>query len=103
MAVASDFRTLDWALYSDMLGLLGEHDARDLLPSIDVPVLIITGDKDLFTPVFTAHKMNRKIAGSRLVVIPGGTHYTPIEFPAVIKVEVQGFLDQIPGWKLSTA
>jgi len=97
--VASDFATLDWALYSDLLRYLGEHDARDLLPSIHVPTLIITGDRDLFTPEFTARKMNRKIAGSRLVVIDGGTHYTPIEYPAVIQREIGAFLDGIQGWE----
>lgn len=96
--VANDFKTLDFAVYSDMLRHLGDHDARDLLPSIDVPTLIITGDKDLFTPVFTARKMNKKIAGSRLVVLEGASHYTPIEAPARIAEELLGFLGGVPGF-----
>src|SRR5262249_31848479 len=56
-AVAEDFRTLDFALYSDMLRALGAHDARELLPGLGLPTLIITGDRDLMTPVFTARKM----------------------------------------------
>jgi pimeloyl-ACP methyl ester carboxylesterase len=96
--VAGDFKTLDFGLYSDMLKHLGAHDAEDLLPHIAVPTLIITGDRDLMTPVFTARAMNRKIAGSRLVVIAGGTHYTPIEYPSVIKDEISRFLTGISGW-----
>lgn len=101
--VAGDFKTLDFALLSDMLRRLGEHDARDLLPSIDVPTLIVTGDHDLFTPVFTARKMNRKIAGSRLVILEGGSHYTPIEFPNVIADELLRFLGGIAGWEPEVA
>lgn len=99
--VAADFKTLDFAIYSDMLRHLGEHDARDLLAAIDIPTLIVTGDKDLFTPVFTARKMNKKIVGSRLVVCEGGSHYTPIEYPRVIEREVLSFLTGIKGFEPS--
>jgi pimeloyl-ACP methyl ester carboxylesterase len=97
-AVAEDFRTLDYAMYSDMLRALGAHDARDVLPRLKVPTLIISGDRDLMTPVFTARKMNRLIHGSRLVVIAGGSHYAPIEFPHIIELELNRFLAGIPGW-----
>jgi pimeloyl-ACP methyl ester carboxylesterase len=97
--VAGGFTELDYTVYSDLLRRLGEHDARDVLPEITVPALIITGDHDVMTPVFTARKMNRQIHGSRLVVIEGGTHYTPLEFPVVIKDEIKRFLSGIPGWE----
>jgi pimeloyl-ACP methyl ester carboxylesterase len=42
--------------------------------------------------------MHRAIGGSRLVVIAGGTHYTPVEFPAVIREELRDFLDRVPGY-----
>ncbi len=101
--VAGDFQTLDFGLYSDQLRELGRHDARDVLPAIDIPVLIMTGDKDLMTPVFTARKMNRSIAGSRLLVLEGGSHYTPIEYPREIGEEVRLFVRGIPGWDVGAA
>jgi pimeloyl-ACP methyl ester carboxylesterase len=101
--VAVDFKTLDFALYATLLERLGEHDARDVLPAIDVPTLIITGDKDLMTPMFTARKMNRLISGSRLIVLEGGSHYTPIEFPTEIGEEVRRFVASIPGWQAAEA
>jgi pimeloyl-ACP methyl ester carboxylesterase len=97
-AVAEDFRTLDYGIYSDMLRALGAHDARDVLQGLKVPTLIIAGDRDLMTPVFTARKMNRRIHGSRLVVIAGGSHYAPIEFPHLIELELRRFLGGIKGW-----
>ncbi|HKA89809.1 MAG TPA: alpha/beta hydrolase [Haliangiales bacterium] len=97
--VAEGFKGMDFAIYSDTLRALGEHDARDILPRLDVPTLVIAGDRDLMTPTFTARRMSRWIRGARLVVIPGGTHYTPLEFPQVIEAEVLAFLGGIPGWE----
>jgi pimeloyl-ACP methyl ester carboxylesterase len=99
MEVAADFKTLDFALYSDMLRALGAHDARDLLPTLGLPTLILAGDRDLMTPVFTARKMNRMIPGSRLVIIRGGTHYTPLEYPSILKDEILRFLAGVRGWE----
>jgi pimeloyl-ACP methyl ester carboxylesterase len=97
--VAEGFKGMDFAIYSDTMRALGEHDARDILPHLAVPTLIIAGDRDLMTPTFTARKMNRWIRGSRLVVIPGGSHYTPLEFPEIIETEIRAFFGGIPGWE----
>ncbi len=98
-AVAAGFQTIDWRIYSDLLTRLDEHDAEEVLTKIDVPVTIVTGDRDLMTPPATAEHMHRSIRGSRLVVIEGGTHYTPVEYPAIIVEELGRLLDRIPGWE----
>ena len=97
--VARDWVMMDFALYAELLRLLGKHDASDLLRSIQVPTLIITGSRDVFTPAATARRMNREIAGSRLVIIPGATHYAPLEFPAVIGDELERFLGGVRGFE----
>lgn len=98
-AVAAGFQTIDWAIYSDLLTRLDEHDAEEVLARVDVPVTIITGDRDLMTPPATAEHMHRTITGSRLVVIEGGTHYTPVEYPTIISEELGRLLGRIPGWE----
>jgi pimeloyl-ACP methyl ester carboxylesterase len=98
-AVATGFQTVDWAIYSDLLARLDEHDAEDVLATIDVPLGIVTGDKDLMTPPATAEHMHRAIRGSRMVVIEGGTHYTPVEYPAIIVDELARLLERVPGWR----
>ncbi len=97
--VAAGFHTVDWRIYSDLLSRLDEHDAEDVLPTITVPVSIVTADGDLMTPPATAEHMHRLIRGSRLVVIEGGTHYTPVEYPAIVNDELGKLLDRIPGWE----
>jgi pimeloyl-ACP methyl ester carboxylesterase len=97
-AVAAGFQTVDWVIYSDLLSRLDEHDAEDVLAKIEVPVSIVTGDKDLMTPPSTAEHLHRAIKGSRLVVIEGGTHYTPVEYPAILVDELARLLERVPGW-----
>lgn len=101
--VAAGFRTLDWAIYSDLLDRLNQHDAEDVLPSIAVPTTIVTGDKDVLTPPSTAETLRRLIPGARLRVIPGGTHYTPVEYPAIVREELHRLLARVPGWQLGPA
>ena len=97
--VAAGFQTIDWAIYSDLLSRLDEHDAEEVLATITVPVTIVTGDRDLMTPPSTAEHMHRTIKGSRMVVIEGGTHYTPVEYPVVLVEELGRLLDRVPGWQ----
>jgi pimeloyl-ACP methyl ester carboxylesterase len=99
--VAAGFANVDWRLYMDTLTRLGEHDATDLLPEVTAPTLIITGDRDMLTPAFTAERIHRSVRGSRLVVIPGGTHYTPVEYPHVIREELADFLARLPAYAAS--
>jgi len=98
-AVAADFQHIDWRIYSDQLARLDDHDAGDLLSSIDVPVAIVTGDRDLMTPPSVAEHIHRVIRGSRLCVIEGGTHYTPVEYPEILADELGRWLDRVPGWE----
>ena len=96
--VAKGFETVDWRIYSDLLHQLGQHDAEDALALVRVPTSIVTGDRDLMTPPVTAERIHRAIPGSRLVVIRGGTHYTPVEFPAILQDELRRLLARVPGW-----
>lgn len=97
-AVAAGFQQIDWVIYSDLLARLDEHDAEDVLGGIAVPLTVVTGDRDLMTPPSTAEHIHRAVAGSRLVVIRGGTHYTPVEYPGVLTDELGRLLDRVPGW-----
>jgi pimeloyl-ACP methyl ester carboxylesterase len=101
--VAVGFRTIDWRIYSDLLDRLNQHDAEDVLASITAPTAIITGDKDILTPPATAERIHRAIPGSRLHVIKGGTHYTPVEYPAVVRDEIHRLLARVPGWQMAPA
>lgn len=73
---------LDFDVYNTILGTLGDHDAEATLPHLEVPVLVLAGDRDPMTPAWLSKKMAAEIPDAELVIVPGGSHYVPIEYPA---------------------
>ena len=88
---------MDWKAGFKMLSAMGRYDGSDILPTIKVPTLIICGDNDSWAPMDIALEINEKIKGSRLVVIPGGSHATPAENPQMINFAIELFIrDNFP-------
>lgn len=92
LALAHQVAGLDMPRYMATLNSLGDHCAEAALPDIVAPTLVITGDHDLFTPVSQSREMAARIPGAELLVIPSGTHYTPLEFPELIHLRVRKFM-----------
>jgi pimeloyl-ACP methyl ester carboxylesterase len=90
--LAREFATLDVRSYMTIFKSLGHHSAKDVLAKIGVPVLVISGDRDPFTPRKVAEKMARRIPGAEICVIPGGTHYAPVEYPELVNLRIEKFL-----------
>jgi len=66
----------------DILGKVVSEDLRDLLPKIEVPALLVWGEKDEKTPVSHAKMMQEKIKNSHLVVLENAGHFSYLdEFP----------------------
>lgn len=82
---------LDMDAFFQNLKAIGTHDASDVLPLIDVPALVITGDKDTFTPRALAQQMARNIRTAEMLVVRGGTHYTCVEFPELVNLRIERF------------
>ncbi len=55
---------------------------------IKVPTVIIWGDKDVLTPIDQAELINKKIEGSKLVIIPGGGHALQIKMPEALAEKI---------------
>ncbi len=83
---------VDFPMFLRMLRAAGEHTAGDLLAHIDVPVLVVAGDRDTFTPSFLASAMAEALPHGELLMVPGGTHVAPIEQPELIDARITQFL-----------
>ena len=79
---------------NELRALLGmaRHSAEDLLPSIDVPTLVIAGEKDGMCPQRLVKRIYREVKGAELFVVPHGTHATLIEQPDVVNFRIETFL-----------
>lgn len=69
-----------------------EADLRDVLPQITVPTLVLHGDQDLRSPLSVARALHSAIPMSRLVVLPGTGHVSPVEAPEAFDRAVRDFL-----------
>jgi pimeloyl-ACP methyl ester carboxylesterase len=75
-----------------MLRAMAECDLRDLLPRIDVPVLLLYGERDVRSPLSVAEALHASIPRSQLVVLAGAGHVANVERPAEFDAAVRAFL-----------
>jgi 3-oxoadipate enol-lactonase len=72
--------------------MIARADSTPLLPTIDVPTLIICGDEDVLTPPKESRAMHAAIPGSRLEIIPAAGHVSNIERPAAVNQVLAEFV-----------
>ena len=83
---------IDARLFVAMLSSAGQHSADDLLPTIDVPTLVVAGSRDGFTPPDRSRAMADAIPGAELLEIEGGSHTAPIERPHLVDSTIREFV-----------
>ncbi len=71
---------------------IAEADLRDVLPRIDVPTLLVCGEKDVRAPRQVWQALHSNIPSSKIVVIPGGGHMVDIEAAERFNTEIRVFL-----------
>jgi 3-oxoadipate enol-lactonase len=91
-ALKAIFLKNDIDCYQATCEMLGDADLRPLLPSIKAPVAIVVGDEDYATTVDMAKDLNRALPQSRLTVLAGARHITPVERPTDIARQIAGLL-----------
>jgi pimeloyl-ACP methyl ester carboxylesterase len=91
-AYFDDLSCVDARVFVRLLESAAAHDVADHLPEIRVPTLVVAGERDGFTPMRLSVKMHEAIAGSELLVLPGGTHVGPVEHPILLAERMGAFL-----------
>lgn len=81
------------SLFEDMMKFNGE----DVLNSITVPALIISGEYDNVTPKSYQEEMATKIKNAVYVEVPYGSHCTQLDFPDYINLKIDSFFKGIKG------
>jgi pimeloyl-ACP methyl ester carboxylesterase len=85
---------LDLLMFLRMLQAVGDDTAEDLLPTVDVPTLVIAGLQDTFTPPHLAEAMAAQLPQSELMMVEGATHVVPIERRQLVRDRVQAFVNE---------
>ena len=76
----SDYLSIEGVMRDTYLKIIAE-DLSGVLSQVQVPTVIIWGEKDDITSLSDAHKINSKIQNSKLEIIPGAGHNLHLEAP----------------------
>jgi len=77
------------------LEVLAREDLRAGLAGIDLPVLLVHGDRDPICPVGAARAMAAAIPGARLAVLPGAGHAPFLSRPGAFRDVLASFLPAV--------
>lgn len=75
-----------------MILAMAEADLRNVLPTIDIPTLLLYGEEDVRSPLSVAEELHAQIPDSTLVVMPGVGHQSNVEATDRFNDEVRTFL-----------
>ena len=65
------------------------------LDAVGVPVLLVVGDDDPFTPLRMTEELARELPLSQMVVIPGARHMPMAEFDGTVTTLVAAYLARL--------
>jgi pimeloyl-ACP methyl ester carboxylesterase len=87
--------TRDVGVLLAMLRAMQHHDASDVVPSLQVPLLALAGDADRLTPLPVMASLALAAPDGELAVCHGGTHTLPAERPAWVVAQLGPLLERI--------
>lgn len=85
---------MDPVAFVRMATAAGAHSAEEHLPAVDVPTLVLAGERDRFTPPRRSIEMAEAVPGAELFVIRGGSHAAPIEQAELVQLAVDRFFSR---------
>jgi pimeloyl-ACP methyl ester carboxylesterase len=86
---------VDFAMFLRMLRAAGDHTAEDWLAEVNIPVIIVAGERDTFTPASLSEAMAERIPNAELLMVKGGSHVAPIEQPELVSERIRAFLSRV--------
>jgi pimeloyl-ACP methyl ester carboxylesterase len=87
--------------FADAVGQLQRTEpnySADDLAEIHVPVAIVQSEFDEFIKPEHAEYLAHNIPGAELILLPGVSHFAPLQRPAQFNRMMLGFLEKLPSW-----
>ncbi len=89
--VARNFARLDLDALIGTLREMSEHDLSPALGAIDVPALVIGGDRDPFTPRAALERLVHRIPGAEYLLLAGAGHYLLMDHAQHVNLRIDKF------------
>jgi pimeloyl-ACP methyl ester carboxylesterase len=87
--------------FADAVGQMQRTEpnySADDLAEIHVPVAIVQSEFDEFIKPEHAEYLAHNIPGAELILLPGVSHFAPLQRPAQFNRMMLGFLEKLPSW-----
>jgi pimeloyl-ACP methyl ester carboxylesterase len=91
---ARSFAEHDLSAVLATLHVMEQHDACDVLGDIDVPTLVIGGDRDPFTTRSALERLVNGIAGAEYLLLPGAGHYVLLDHAQHVNLRIDKLLSE---------
>lgn len=88
---------MDPRVFFGMVAAAAEHSMRELLPSIEIPTLVIASERDLFTPLYLSTEMADRMPHAELLVLAEASHAAIVEHPDTINRRIERFFAETLG------
>jgi pimeloyl-ACP methyl ester carboxylesterase len=75
------------------VALLERPEAASVLPTIDVPLLLLSGTADKWSPLVQHEDMRRQSRGGVLVAVEDAGHFAPVEQPGAVAAALADWLE----------
>lgn len=85
---------LNVSVYVETLQQLAMYDGRSVLPRVDVPTLVIAGDRDPFTSRREVERLVTEIRGAEYLPLPGATHYALLDEAERVNLRIEKFWNE---------
>ncbi len=93
---AKGVSSIDMRVFITFFEQMIEYSAENVLSKISAPTLIIAGSKDGLTPMDEQKRMHELIYKSELYVVHYGSHCTQLDFPEMVNLKIQQFMESSP-------
>ncbi len=80
-------------LFLQLIDQMQSHDTLSFVHNINVPTLIVGGNKDKVIPNYLQKLLHSKMTNSELYIIHTGSHVPQIDFPARMNERIEAYLE----------
>ncbi len=92
--ITQSFLQLDVPAYLETLRRSAEHDGSDVLRHVDVPTLVIAGDRDPFSSRASMEHLVNAISGAEYLALPGAGHYVLLDDVERVSLRIEKFWNE---------
>ena len=89
--VARSVARLDVSALFETLRGMARNDLSHVLGAVDVPTLVIGGDRDPFTPRAALERLVHQISGAEYLLLAGASHYLLLDHAQHVNLRIDKF------------